>query len=115
MRRARAQFSAGFFGCAGYRITDNNGFASVEEGVKAAASSKADIIVVCSSDDEYASFIPGICKELKGKSLIVVAGNPASADDLKNHGVDSFIHIKSNVIGMLSYFNRKLGICNRFE
>lgn len=112
MRRARARFSAGFFGCAGYNIIDNNGFASVEDGIKAAKASKADIIVGCSSDDEYASFIPVICKKLKNKALIVVAGNPPSADELKKHGVDSFIHIKSNVVEMLGYYNRKLDICN---
>ena len=36
MRLARSQFSANFFGCAGYKIIDNLGFDTVEAGVEAA-------------------------------------------------------------------------------
>ena len=38
MRLARSQFSANFFGCAGYKIIDNLGFDTVEAGVEAAVS-----------------------------------------------------------------------------
>jgi methylmalonyl-CoA mutase len=58
MRMARAQFSANFFGCAGYRIVDNTGFSSIEDGVRAAMEAKADIVVLCSSDEEYATLAP---------------------------------------------------------
>ena len=58
MRLARSQFSSNFFACAGYEIFDNLGFETVEAGVKAAREKKADIIVLCSSDDEYATFAP---------------------------------------------------------
>ncbi|MBL2376689.1 methylmalonyl-CoA mutase small subunit, partial [Klebsiella pneumoniae] len=54
MRIARAQFSCNFLACAGYKVIDNNGFATIAEGIKAARKAKADIIVLCSSDDEYA-------------------------------------------------------------
>ena len=54
MRKARSQFSCNFFACGGYRVIDNNGFNTVEEGVKAAMEAHADIIVICSSDEEYA-------------------------------------------------------------
>ena len=52
MARARAQFSCNFFACAGIRVIDNTFFKSVEEGVEAALASKAEIVVVCSSDDD---------------------------------------------------------------
>jgi methylmalonyl-CoA mutase len=55
MRRARAQFSSNFFAVAGYEVQDNNGFESVADGVNAALEAKADIIVLCSSDEEYAT------------------------------------------------------------
>jgi methylmalonyl-CoA mutase len=58
MRLARAQFSSNFFGCAGYEIMDNIGFETVEDGVNAALNAKAEIIVLCSSDDEYAEYAP---------------------------------------------------------
>ena len=110
MRKARAQFSSGFFGCAGYRIIDNPGFGSVEEGIKSFLATDAGIIVICSSDDEYIVYSPEILSQLKGKAIIVVAGNPASSEELKAMGIDLFIHLKSDVPAMLRYFNEKLGI-----
>ena len=56
MRQARAGFTSNFFGCAGYEIVENAGFATVDEGIEAAKAVKADIVVVCSSDEEYATF-----------------------------------------------------------
>ena len=58
MLRARAGFITNFFGCAGYKILDNPGFASVDQGVETALSSKAEIVVICSSDEEYAAIAP---------------------------------------------------------
>ncbi len=68
MRRARAQFSTNFFACAGYQVKDNNGFETASEGVKAALEAKADIIVICSSDDDYAIVAHDIFTLGKGKS-----------------------------------------------
>jgi methylmalonyl-CoA mutase len=110
MRKARAQFSANFFGCAGYQIIDNQGFDSVEEGVKHALRSKAEIVVICSSDEEYLLFAPAIFIRLKEYAIIVIAGNPASIDELKSKGIEHFIHIRSNVIEILTDFNNRLGI-----
>ena len=41
---------------------------------------------------------------LKDKAIVVIAGNPASADELKAKGLDLFIHLKSNVPEMLELF-----------
>ena len=43
MRLARSQFSANFFGCAGYKIIDNLGFDTVEAGVEAAEIGRAHV------------------------------------------------------------------------
>jgi methylmalonyl-CoA mutase len=110
MRLARAQFSSNFFACAGYKIIDNLGFDSVEAGVKAAREKKADIIVLCSSDDEYATFAPEAHKLVQGKEHFVVAGAPACMDDLKTQGIEHFINVRSNVLETLKMFNAKLGI-----
>lgn len=108
MRLARAQFSSNFFGCAGYEIIDNIGFQSVKEGIDAALEAKADIVVLCSSDDEYAEFAPEAFKLLDGKAEFVVAGAPACTDDLKALGINNFIHVKSNVLQTLQDFNSRL-------
>ena len=110
MRRARAQFSSNFFAVAGYEVKDNNGFATVAEGVSAAMEAKADIIIICSSDDEYATLAKEAFTATAGKAIFVVAGNPPCTDDLKAAGVEHFISIRSNVLETLQMFNRILGI-----
>lgn len=108
MRLARSQFSSNFFGCAGYEIIDNLGFNTVKEGIDAAIEKKADIVVLCSSDDEYATFAPEAFKLLDGRAQFVVAGAPACAEDLKAAGIENFIHVRSNVLETLQAFNAKL-------
>ncbi len=108
MRLARAQFSANFFGCAGYEIIDNIGFNTVKEGVDAAIEKGAEVVVLCSSDDEYAQYAPEAFKELNGRALFVVAGAPACMEDLKAQGIEEFIHVKVNVLDTLVKFNAKL-------
>lgn len=110
MRLARSQFACNFFACAGYRVIDNLGFETTEAGVEAARKAKADIIVLCSSDDEYAAYAPEVYHQTKSKELFVVAGNPACTEELKAQGIESFIHVRSNVLETLCDFNKKLGI-----
>ena len=114
MRKARAMFSTNFFGCAGYEIIDNNGFKTVEEGAKAAVDSKAEIVVVCSSDEEYAEIASPLVKAMKAqndKVLFVLAGYPKElVESLKNDGFDEFIHVRSNLLETLRNIQSKLGI-----
>lgn len=108
MRLARSQFSANFFGCAGYEIIDNLGFNTVQEGIDAAIAKEADIVVLCSSDDEYAELAPEAFKALDGRAEFVVAGAPACTDELKAVGITNFINVRSNVLETLQAFNAKL-------
>lgn len=110
MRLARSQFSGNFFACGGYEIIDNHGFKTAEEGVKAAFDAKANIIVVCSSDEEYAEIAPAVADLVKDKAIVVVAGAPANMEELKQKGIHEFIHIRSNVLETLKGFHKKLGI-----
>lgn len=110
MRLARSQFSSNFFACAGYKVIDNLGFKTVQEGVDAGLAAGADIIVLCSSDDEYAEFAPEAYKYLDGRAQFVVAGAPACTEDLKAVGIEHFINVKSNVLETLRGFHTTLGI-----
>ena len=110
MRQARAQFSCNFLACAGYEVIDNLGFATVEEGVEAAMKANADIVVMCSSDDEYAEYAIPAFKALDGRAMYIVAGAPACMDDLKAAGIENFIHVRCNVLETLKEYNEKLGI-----
>ena len=106
MRLARAQFSDNFFGCAGYKLIDNNGFNTVEEGVEAAVAANADVVVLCSSDAEYPELIPGAIKALNGRAEFVLAG--PETDEFKALGVTNFINVRTNVLSTLKAFNAKL-------
>ena len=110
MRQARAQFSCNFLAAAGYKVMDNLGFKTVEEGVDAALEAKADIVVICSSDDEYAEYAIPAFKYLDGRAMYVVAGAPACSDDLKAAGIENFINVRSNQLETLKEYNAKLGI-----
>ena len=108
MRLARSQFSSNFLACAGYKIIDNLGFESVAEGVEAARKVGADIIVLCSSDDEYVTYAPEAHQLIGDKELLIVAGAPVCMEELKTQGITNFINVKSNVLETLKEFNDKL-------
>ncbi|MDR1258162.1 MAG: methylmalonyl-CoA mutase small subunit [Tannerellaceae bacterium] len=108
MRLARSQFSSNFFACAGYKIIDNLGFDTVDAGVEAAVKAGAEVVVLCSSDDEYAELAVPAYKALAGRAEFVVAGAPACTDELKEQGIANFVNVKSNVLETLKAFNEKL-------
>ena len=86
------------------------GFSTVEEGVDKALEAGADIVVLCSSDDEYAEYAIPAYKYLDGRAMFVVAGAPACADDLKAAGIKNFIHVRVDQLKTLKEYNAKLGI-----
>ena len=102
MSRLRAAFVADFFGCAGF---------PVEEGSDPAAAS---IVVLCSSDAEYATLAPALCRRLRDEGNpvpVVIAGYPKDrVDALRAAGVDSFIHVKTNAVEVLTEWQEKLGV-----
>jgi len=110
MRKARAQFACNFFAVAGFDVLDNNGFKTVEEGVEAAQKAGAAIVVICSSDDEYAELAPAAFEAIGGKAIFVVAGAPACTDDLKAKGISNFISVKSNLLAELKQYQSQLSI-----
>jgi methylmalonyl-CoA mutase len=110
MRKARAQFSCNFFAAAGYEVVDHNGFDTIAEGIQSVLDAKADLIVLCSSDDEYGELAPELYRHLKGRAILVVAGAPACMDELKGIGIEHFINVKTNLLEALTAYNKMLGI-----
>lgn len=111
MRRARAGFSAAFFTSGGFSVLVNTGYINVEDGMREALNLCADIVVMCSSDEEYAEAGLLVAEKLKGKAIVVVAGYPEeSIEQLKKAGIEHFIHAKSNVVKELRKFQKLLRI-----
>ena len=107
MRKARAQFASNFFAVAGIDVKEGKGYATIEEGMADAIESKADIVVLCSSDDEYATFAPQL-KEAVTDEIVVVAGNPSCKEELEEKGITNFIHVKSNLLEELKGYQKQL-------
>jgi methylmalonyl-CoA mutase len=107
-RRARAIFASNFFACGGFKVTDNLGFATVEEGIREAIRSRAQIIVICSSDNIYAEIAPEIYEKLKNRAIIVVAGMPDNIEELRRNGIEHFIHSRMNMLDELKKYNELL-------
>ena len=110
MCRARAQFSCNFFAVAGFKVVDNNRFSTIEEGVEAALAAKADIVVACSADDEYAEAVPKIAELIGDKAVVVVAGDPECRPELEAKGIMKYINVRCNVLETLKEYQAEMGI-----
>ncbi len=108
MRAARSRFAANFFACAGFDI-DTRRFATVDE----VAASEADLIVLCSSDSEYAALAAELIAKLRAAGRVtpvIIAGNPENAEQLKTVGVADFVHLRSKPLEVLAAWQQRLGI-----
>ena len=105
MRKARSQFAASFFGCAGFDIIDNTGFKTVEEGITAAKETKPNIVVICSSDKEYVDIVEPIFNALNQDTIVVLAGYPKDLiNKLNEIGLTNLVHVKSNLLQELTKY-----------
>ena len=114
MRTARAQFCGGFIGCGGFDIIDGIVTQSNEEAINKALDQKAEITVICGADDDYTTSGIEFAKKFRETDkggILVLAGYPTdSLEDLKEAGVDEFIHIRADLIKTLKNFQLKLNI-----
>ncbi|MBN2806510.1 MAG: acyl-CoA mutase large subunit family protein [Prolixibacteraceae bacterium] len=107
MRKARAQFACNFFAVAGFDVQEGKGYSTVEDGVADAVELGADIVVLCSSDDEYAELAPAAAEMLIDE-IFVVAGSPACKEELEAKGIKNFIHVRSNLLEELKGYQAQL-------
>jgi methylmalonyl-CoA mutase len=114
MRKARANFAANFFGVAGFTVIEGQGHRTAEEAITAGWNPEVNILVFCSSDEEYGSLSPELCSALINNNpnlILVLAGYPADlAEQLAKQGIRNFIHIKTNILQSLKQFQAMLGI-----
>jgi methylmalonyl-CoA mutase len=108
MSSARSAFAQNFFACAGFEIVTKR-FQNTNE----MDSGGADLIVLCSSDPEYPKVAAEVLAKLRLLNLhvpVLVAGNPESAEQLRQIGISDFIHVRSNPIDVLTTWQQRLGI-----
>jgi len=112
--KARADFARGFFSVGGYEVVSPAGFKTPEDAVTALLKSHADIAVICSTDENYPALVPALTEEIRSQkpgTIIVLAGYPPEQIEAhKKAGVGEFIHIRADVVEVLSRIHTKLGI-----
>ncbi len=110
MRKARIGFSLNFIACGGFEIVTRVSEATADAAAKIIAEAAADVVVLCSSDDEYLPLARPLLEKLGGKVAVIVAGSPASSDELKAAGVADFIHVRSNALEFIAHWQQRLGV-----
>jgi methylmalonyl-CoA mutase len=112
--KARTDFSQGFFEVAGFEMISNYGFHSVDEAAEAAITSRAPVVVICSTDDTYPDIVPPLTQKIKSanpETVVVLAGYPKDyIETFKQAGINEFIHLRANAYDILSRIMKTLGI-----
>ena len=110
--KGRADFSRAFFEVGGFEIIYPNGFATSDEAVKSAINSKAQAVVICSTDDTYPELVPSIVKGIKEHLkdvAVILAGYPKDQiEEHKKSGVDDFIYLGADAHKVLSTLLNKI-------
>jgi methylmalonyl-CoA mutase len=113
--KARADFTAGFMEVGGFEVLKNDGFGSVEAAADAAGASRAQVAVICSTDDTYPEIVPPLARAIKAKApntLVILAGMPAPEfkDSYTEAGMDDCIHIKADCLSIIKKIQQAGGI-----
>ena len=98
---------------------NENGYLDFESLAADFTASKLEVIVICSSDEIYKEKGPDTIRKIRSSkpdSFIIIAGNP---EKLKQYfsetEADMYIHIKSNIIDVLSMIQEKSGMDMNYE
>jgi methylmalonyl-CoA mutase len=112
MRKARAAFAYDFMGVGAFTIKDEKSYATPLEGAEKSASSKSDVVVICSSDPDYQEaaleFVHSF-RRINSSKVLLLAGFPENIhEQLVAAGLDGFIHVKSDIFNTLLEIQKKM-------
>ncbi len=112
MRKARAGFAYDFLGVGGYTMQEEKAHESAKSAAEASASSSSDIVVICSSDQDYlesASEFISTFRALNSSKVLILAGCAEGIiDKLKQSGLDTCIHMRSDILETLDFIHNKI-------
>ncbi len=111
MRKARAAFAYDFMGVSGFNILPEKSFADAEQAAKESAKSDSNVVIICSSDQDYDATALDFVKTFRAintNKVLLLAGNPANFDALKKEGLDGVIHMKSDILQTISNVQDKV-------
>ncbi len=112
--KIRSDFSQEFLKPSGFTVDAGQSFESAADAAKAVVDAKAEVTVICSTDDTYPELVPEFAKAVKAGSpdtVILMAGLlPDLTADFKAAGVDDFIHLRANNLDLLKDLHAKTGV-----
>jgi len=112
MRKARAGFAFDFLGVGGYEMEEEKSYSSAKEAAEASAQSSSDIVVMCSSDQDYLDSALEFVKTFRAvdsNKVLILAGCPDGImEKLKGEGLDTCIHLRSDILETLDFINNKI-------
>lgn len=112
MRKARAAFAYDFLGMSGFEIQPEKSYESVLKAARKSAKSESNVVVICSSDQDYdesaLTFVKAF-RKINNHKVLLLAGNPIHLiGELTEAGLDGCIHVKSDIISTISSIQRKI-------
>ena len=111
MRKARAAFAYDFIGVSGYKVLQEKSFESAEKAAELSAKSDSNVVVMCSSDDDYNETALAFIKTfraLNNTKVLLIAGAPTNMDELTEAGLDGCVNMRSDVIATISSIQSKV-------
>lgn len=112
MRKARAAFAYDFLGVSGFEILPEKSYESALQAATESAKSASNVVVICSSDQDYdesaLAFVKAF-RKLNNDKVLLLAGNPINIiAELTEAGLDGCIHVKSDIIATISSIQHKI-------
>lgn len=102
LRKARANFAFDLFGLAGCEIMEApEGTASLAD-LHALAEFQPDVVVFCSSDEEYQTELPQQVNRLPAQCITVLAGKPADPAFMEGLGIQHSIYQRMDTLAFLN-------------
>jgi len=99
--KSRNDFATEYLSIAGFEVKSSPGFQTSSDAMKYLLDTPCNIIVICSTDENYKKFVPEFAqmvKKFKPLTYIILAGYPKEQIELyKQFGVDDFIYRNSDL------------------
>jgi methylmalonyl-CoA mutase len=111
MRKARAAFAYDFIGVSGFDVHQEESFADAVTAAKESAKSDSQVVVICSSDQDYDETAVDFIKAFRAintDKVLLLAGAPKNMDELTELGLDGVVNMKSDVLVTLSSIQNKV-------
>jgi methylmalonyl-CoA mutase len=96
--KQRATFSKDFLSSGGFEVVQTDSDVQLIDQLHSENIMTADLIVLCSSDEEYEAILEIVNSENRLQKPLWIAGNPLNTVHLRKLGADDFIYLGCDAI-----------------